>query len=54
MTNVDLDFSKRRIFIFSDVCMTLRSFVNCTRRVDPKNFFGSSVNSMQIPAKYEN
>ena len=38
MRNFDLNVSKRRTFVFSDVCMTLRNFVNCTRRIDPKTF----------------
>ena len=38
MRNFDLNFSERRIFVFSDVCMTLRSS------------FESCVKSMKIPA----
>ena len=39
MRNLDLKFSERRTFVFSDVRLTQRSsFVNHTRRVDPKTF----------------
>ena len=38
MRTFDLNFSKRRSFVFSDVCVTLRSFVNRKGRTGPKTF----------------
>ena len=38
MRNIDLKFSERRTFAFSEDCVTQRGFENCTRRVGPKAF----------------
>ena len=50
MRNFELNFSERRTFVFSDVCMTLRSFCESYSSNWSQDFLCSSAKSIMIPA----